>query len=345
MPRSPELRHWLEADSRNALAYRQVSSHVGDGRGPDPASAPEIMVGRRDALEDGRRAARSRWSARRDFPTRAAALAASVLDPIAGGFAWFYLQRSVYATDLGERRVLTLPDSSVVTLDARSRIRVHYRENERLISLERGQARFDVAKDPARPFRVRAGAQTVVALGTQFNVELVADNVLVTMIEGHVAVTGVERRLLVEEGITAESKHPATPEDKMARSRQASSSARRGGRPSSHEVSVVELIAGEGLRVREDGQAIVLTNVDVERATAWQTGKIFFDNEPLANAVERVNRYSRDQIEVDPSVASLGISGVFNAGDSSSFIEAVIEYFPVQVHRAGGSEIRLAAPQ
>jgi transmembrane sensor len=186
----PELKRWMENDPRNALAYQQVSASwetVGAH-----ASAPEIVIGRRDALEDARRAARRRLRApplTHRWPAFAAA--ASILLAVLGSVAWYYTQRDVYATDLGERRVLTLQDGSVVTLDARSRIRVDYQDNERLIALEQGQARFDVAKDPTRPFRVRAGAQTVVALGTQFNVELVAGTLLVTMIEGHVAVTGI----------------------------------------------------------------------------------------------------------------------------------------------------------
>jgi transmembrane sensor len=308
----------MESDPRNALAYRQISASW-EAVGPH-ASAPEIMLGRRDALDDARGAAQNRWgSARSAADTRGGAssaprkrarlaLAASILIALVGGLTWLYSQRGVYTTGLGERRALTLQDGSVVTLDARSRIRVNYRDSVRLIALERGQARFDVARDATRPFRVRAGEQTVVALGTQFNVELVAGNVLVSMIEGHVAVT--------KDDVSGEA---------------------------SRQASTIELRAGEGLRVRADGQAIVAPKIDIDRATAWQSGKMVFDGESLSNAAERFNRYSRRRIEVDPSIASLGISGVFNAGDPDAFIEAVSLYFPVDVERRGASEIRLVA--
>lgn len=85
----------------------------------------------------------------------------------------------------------------------------------------------------------------------------------------------------------------------------------------------------------------MLPRIDLARATAWQSGKLFFDNEPLATAAERVNRYSPLRIEVDPSVAGVGVSGVFNAGDSNAFIEAISTYFPVQVDRTGASRIYL----
>jgi transmembrane sensor len=225
--------------------------------------------------------------------------------------AWVWWSRAnagVYVTGVGERRTLTLADGSVVTLDARSRIHVRYREGERLINLDQGQARFDVAKDPSRPFRVSAGRETVLALGTQFNVELVAHSVLVTLIEGRVAVM---------------------PETTSARAE-----------PTAQQI---DLTPGEGLQVRQDGQKIRLPKVDVARVTAWQNGKLFFDNEPLASAAERINRYAREQVQVDTSAADVAISGVFNAGDARAFVEAVTAYFPVKAEQTPGTAVRLTA--
>ena len=308
------FQRWLEADPGNASAYRKISASwaaIGEH-----ASSPEIMTGRRDALEDARRAARGRWQGRPSGRLAWAAAVAAVTIVASVGF-WLYTRADLYSTGVGERRTLTLADGSVVTLDARSRIRVRYRENARLIALQEGQARFDVAKDPSRPFLVEAGDEKIVALGTKFNVELVARNVLVTMIEGHVAVTGPD----------AGSSTPGTAEGHGP------------GHTAAH--SVIELTAGEALRVRRDGKATRLTEVDVARVTAWQNGKMFFDNEPLATAAERVNRYARETIQVDPSAANVNISGVFNTGDSNAFIEAVTAYFPVKAERAEGSTVHL----
>ena len=180
------------------------------------------------------------------------------------------------------------------------------RSRERLILLEQGQARFDVAQDPTRPFRVKAGAETVIALGTQFNIELVAHSVLVTLIEGRVAVLP-------------------------------------GDVPWSDVSPRIDLTAGEGVQVRQDGKTVRLPRVDVAHVTAWQSGKVFFDNEPLASAAERINRYASERILVDPSAANIGISGVFNAGDARAFIEAVTAYFPVKAAQTGGATVRLTA--
>ena len=301
---------WVEESPENAAAYarvRQSWAAVGD-----QASTPEIMLGRRDALEDARKAARSRWDpGRRTWMRPAVAAVACVVLMVASAVgAWVWWSRAnagVYVTGVGERRTLTLADGSVVTLDARSRIQVKYRDRERLIDLDQGQARFDVAKDPARPFRVRAGQETVLALGTQFNVELVADDLLVTLIEGRVAVMPEAASLRVQ------------------------------------PTAQIDLMAGEGLKVRQDGKRIRLPKVDVARVTAWQNGKLFFDNEPLASAAERINRYAREQIQVDASAADVTVSGVFNAGDARAFVEAITAYFPVKAEQAPGAALRLSA--
>ncbi len=337
----PLLKNWLEGDPLNKRAYQQVTatwSMVGT-----LGSAPEIMLGRRDALDDARRAARRRWSVRRGL-LRYSALAASVVVATLGALAWMYTQRGLYTTDVGERRALTLEDGSVVTLDAKSRVRVQYAAAQRVIALERGQARFDVAKDPTRPFRVNAGDQTVIALGTQFNVELVAGSVLVSMIEGHVAVTGIDS---ATDSLTSRQSSRLSANDggkvTSAPHQLEAKTPVDGSGQGTSRVPVVELTAGEGLRVRANGQAVVLSKIDVERATAWQSGKMFFDNEPLGSAAERINRYSQLQIDVDPSVEDVSVSGVFNAGDSNAFVEAISTYFPVHVDRVGASKIHLTA--
>jgi transmembrane sensor len=65
---------------------------------------------------------------------------------------------------------------------------VRFTVDARTIELLDGQAQFSVAKDPARPFKVKAGAKTIVAVGTVFDVEYVDRQVQVAMVEGRVAV-------------------------------------------------------------------------------------------------------------------------------------------------------------
>ena len=117
-----------------------------------------------------------------------AATATLVLAAIAGGF-WLYLERGqVIQTERGEVREVALADGSVVRVDPESLLRVNYGPQLRRVYLERGRALFHVAKDPQRPFFVRADDTTVRAVGTEFGVEQGRDKVVITVAEGKVAV-------------------------------------------------------------------------------------------------------------------------------------------------------------
>lgn len=74
-----------------------------------------------------------------------------------------------YSTAPGERREVSLPDGSRLTLDSDTSIRAWFRANERRLRLARGRARFDVAHED-RSFIVDAGNSEIVAVGTVFDV-------------------------------------------------------------------------------------------------------------------------------------------------------------------------------
>jgi len=261
----------------------------------DHLAAPQLIAVRRDALERARQASMFRF-----VPTRrriAAAAAGLLLAVGAGIGVWHTLAApSEYATGLGERRVVTLSDGSRLSLDSDTAVRVHYTKAVRQLVLERGRARFDVAHNIARPFTVTAGDETVVAVGTSFDVERLGQKVLVTLIEG---------RVVVKTASTAQD----TPAEVLRKP--------------------VALAAGQELVANADTKPSIMP-ASLPVATAWETGRLVLNNETLGEAVERINRYTDKPLLVDPSVANVRISGVFNAGDVASFVDAVTSYFPVQ---------------
>ncbi len=262
------------------------------------ADSPELMVLREQALTRARRANARRWLAPAG-PMRRRWAVASLVAIVLLGVVWqlspYGMLRGVYRTDIGEQRIVELDDRSTVALDARTRLRVRYSADARSVEITQGQAQFSVAKDPSRPFKVIAGDHTIVALGTVFTVEYVDREVQVAMLEGRVAVFAPPAR--------ERSRSAAMP---------------------------IELAVGEALRVRQDGRTSVTPHADLAAATAWRKGQVIFHDEPLAEAVRRLNRYSRVQIEVtDPALAQLSISGLFETGDTRAFADALQSYLPV----------------
>ncbi|GFE81406.1 sensor [Steroidobacter agaridevorans] len=98
------------------------------------------------------------------------------------------LQTEEYQTQLGEVRAIRLTDGSTLTLGARSHAIVSFSDSERRVRLEQGEAYFDVAKNPARPFYVAAPGTAVRVVGTRFDVRVSDSHVRVAVDEGVVAV-------------------------------------------------------------------------------------------------------------------------------------------------------------
>lgn len=306
-----ELEVWLQADERHVRAFERTGEvwSFFDHH----ATAPELLKARRALLGRVHREAWGRWALPAGLNRRVAGagLAAAVL--IAVGIWPLATQGDVYRTGLGERRIIRLEDGSVVTLDAMSRLSVRYSKGARRLELKRGQARFDVAKDPSRPFTVAARDRDVVATGTAFNIDMVDPEVRVTLIEGRVLVTRRVARLPLIE--------------------------------SRRSAKAVELRAGQALVAAKDAPPQLVATADLGQATAWQEGKLSFDREPLGEAVARMNRYSGRKISVaDDEAAAVLVSGVFNAGDVEAFLGAVNGFLPVRVVQGEGGVIIQSAP-
>jgi transmembrane sensor len=88
-----------------------------------------------------------------------------------------------FQTGTAQRRSFVLADGSGLELNSNSAVSEHFSLAERRLVLHHGEAFFTVAADRARPFVVEAGAGTVRALGTQFNIDLLDDLVTVTVAE------------------------------------------------------------------------------------------------------------------------------------------------------------------
>lgn len=167
---------WLEADPAHAPAYDRAVAAVEDAAAllQPPAQPPEAANDR--DWETGSAPARRRWA----MPALAAALAG--LTAIG---AW-QLQPSEehFATAPGEMRTIALGDGSRIELAGGSRIAVEGRSAR----LEQGRALFLIRHDENAPFELVAGRDTLVDVGTTFDVSLGKDRLDVEVAEGAVIV-------------------------------------------------------------------------------------------------------------------------------------------------------------
>ena len=306
--RSPELeaafRDWLAADPENGRQFERVTETWDAGASLPIAGLPR-MPERRE-----RRGPRRWILAAVVFPLLACGL-------VAWG-AWLWWANPTYTTGVGEQRVVRLDDGTRISLNSGTRMRIAYNKQRRRVLLDEGEAYFDVANDPIRPFTVIAGDREVLALGTVFVIRYDNMQTAVTLLEGKIAVLP-----------------PATPE----------SEAEQSHRPSAQK-SVDELILTPGERVTlHPGKAPEVDVPRMETVVAWRHGEVILDGTVMADAVAELNRYDKTQLIIDdPRVAALAISGIYQAGDSEEFARAMAKLYDLDiVDRPGQIHLRSRA--
>lgn len=293
-----EHKAWLDANLLHWKAYRRMESLWNE---------LGCYAGRPEIVELRRRAGVYRstpLSPKKSGLTGSVfALAASLLLTVfAIGFSinniWEeYSREGLYHTATGEQRSVVLDDGSRILLDTQTRLVADYSQAQRRIVLEQGQARFDVAHDRHRPFVVTAGNGSITALGTVFLVRKEVDEVVVTLLEGRVAV--VHQSEVGDEGAGA---------DEMKR-----------------ELTAGQQIAYSGTNM------LAMDSVNVAQAAAWQEGRLIFEDDALIEVINSLNRYSRKKIVLgDEALKSIRVTGVFKSGDNSGAVRALKSYFAVQ---------------
>ncbi|HWB49292.1 MAG TPA: FecR family protein [Stellaceae bacterium] len=179
---------WLAADPRNAAAYAEMERLWAALEAPAKrVLAAETAVA--SPLRPKRRLSPSwRWGA----------VAACLLLAVCSGLAWkgslLDDLRSDYVTAVGVRRALTLADGSQVILNTDSALAVSFAPDRRAVRLFRGEAWFNVTHDAGRSFVVETPEGTVQVTGTQFNVRIVGGRVIVSLLEGKVALASANPR-------------------------------------------------------------------------------------------------------------------------------------------------------
>jgi transmembrane sensor len=234
-----------------------------------------------------------------------------VADPFAG---------DRYVTPVGGLNNVRLIDGSHVTLNTDTNIRVILSAQERRIDLDRGEAFFQVAKDPSRPFVVYVGDKRVMAVGTQFSVRRESDDVQVVVTEGRVRLSTAPQSLVPALREAAGRKG----EDSTARNDPFSAAGSAAPPATLLPAGTVARTSKTQVLVREQ------TPPEAEDLLAWRNGYVVFRDTTLAAAVEEFNRYNRRKMVIqDPSIASIRIGGNFRSDNIAAFLWLIQNGFPI----------------
>ena len=222
-----------------------------------------------------------------------------------------------YSTEIGEQRLIILPDASTVLLNTNSQFSVAFTSQFRDIYLLQGEAHFEVQPDSKRPFRVFAGKSQVRAVGTAFSVYLKKTTVDITVTHGSVKVDSIKEPLggSLDSVVVGDSD--------------------TGAIVSAGHAAKFDQLEGS-VETEELSEASVIP--------AWHHGKLKFSGEPLSQFVEEVSRYSPLSIVIlDSELRDLRVGGLFDVGETNKMFEALESGFGIKVDYINERLVHLTA--
>jgi len=194
-------------------------------------------------------------------------------------------------TGRGEIKTVFLPDQTEVTLNAGSRIKysVDFTGDERSVELA-GEALFNVASDPSRPFIVKTENMNVKVIGTVFDVKEYANDLFLSV---SVASGKVE----------VETWH-ATSKERAAS---------------------ILLEQNQQMKMDKSTGMFEKLAIDAGKYFSWTNGALYFHRTPIREVVNMLNRhYPQVDIELAEGEYSNLITGQHDKVDPEDILKGII---------------------
>ncbi|MGE7776478.1 FecR domain-containing protein [Chitinophaga sp. NPDC101104] len=179
-------------------------------------------------------------------------------------------------TPKGRQYQLTLPDGTKVWLNSASAIRfpTAFIGKERRVDIH-GEAYFEVAKNPEKPFRVGVGNDMEIeVLGTHFNVNAYdnENTFTTTLLEGRVRVRALPGM-----------QH--------------------------HGTSAGVIVPGQQLEMTHNEGVTVINNADINKAMAWKNGLFNFEGATLEEVMKQLERWYDIEVVYENGVPDIRFDG------------------------------------
>ncbi len=316
-----EFLSWLTANAAHRESFERHRSLWGDFNALAQWRPEHGTVPNPDLLARHRRPSPWRWAAPALLAAAAAVALLLVWSPTtrAPGHATLAFEAAAYRQE-------TLPDGSVLDLNRGAHVVVQFSAAERRVLLVQGEAQFAVAKNPARPFVVRAGGVDVRAVGTAFNVKLAGPNLEVLVTDGTVHVSQQSAAASAASVATGASAGPA---------------------PTAAPVVLAALTAGQRTVIPVATviapPVVVQASVpEIARLLDWRPHLLDFESTPLTEVVETFNRRNPQRLVIgDEELRALPIVASIRSDNVEGFVRLLEGTMGVRAERTTAGEIVL----
>jgi transmembrane sensor len=231
-----------------------------------------------------------------------------------------FVETRTIQTAIGQQARFSLSDGSRIKLNTNSLVKINFSKGSRLLTLVKGEARFDVAKDKSRPFTVTVGEKSFTALGTIFNVQ---------------KTTNKDMELVVTEGRVLITKSDE-PLNKIAKTLITLPK---------EELPGLLVISGEKTTIENNILAPTQQTSfeQIQRELAWQQGMLVFNGEPLVEALAEVSRYTTVKFKIsNAELTKIKVAGYFKANDIDGLLKSLSSNFNIHFEKMDNNAIRLS---
>jgi transmembrane sensor len=264
---------WLAESWAHATAYWRLSAAWD--------CTDRIGTLRRPRLRKDRAPERRNW---RSVLRIAAVLVAAVSLAAVGTGYFAGPHEKAYATGLGGREVVTLTDGTRIELNTNTVLRVATGTQDRAVTLEKGEAYFDVVHNAAHPFTVLSEGHRITDLGTKFVVKSDPGRLKVSLVEGLARIEFADEPVKSKGNLL---------------------------KPGDVAIATADSISVSSAPPRK-----------LKDELAWRRGVLIFRDTTLAEAVAEFNRYNSEKIVIaDAEAARRRIGGTFTTGGVERFAE------------------------
>lgn len=189
---------------------------------------------------------------------------------------------------------IVLPDSSTITLDAKTKVSVKYEKEKRLVSLYEGKALFTVTKNKNKPFEITTDKIKIKVLGTSFEVRNEKEKLTVQVKTGIVSINQYNKQNTKE---------------------------------------LTKLTKGKELSFDKKTNTFILNQIDTDTIASWKDGILHFKDTSIKNAVDEFRKYQDLRIYLNNEVENLTITGAFKKNEFDKFLFAISQIHSLEVKK------------
>jgi transmembrane sensor len=207
-----------------------------------------------------------------------------------------------YATTLGGHTLIKLTDGSRIELNTSTVVHADITTKRRYVSIDRGEAYFDIVHDPKRPFIVEVAGHRITDLGTKFIVRKDAGRVELTLVEGRASIMSTDASVQAHSAILT-----------------------RG------EVAVATT---DSISIEEK------SSIAMQKELSWRRGLLVFENARLTEVAAELNRYNSKKLVIaGDAVGGLTIDASVPTDGILAFTRVAQDVFGLRVEDRGNEVV------